>query len=82
MTDCKVVAGACKTMYCDKFHRLSDGVPLNHKCRVLSPTFLKAEIDGDLEAMTDWFEHSYPIVIHEGALSPEHLEQQNDTQVG
>jgi len=35
------------TTYCNKPHRVRDGMPVNHECRVLPHEVLKAEIDGD-----------------------------------
>ncbi len=34
-----------KTIYCGKKHRLSDGVPVGHACRILDPAYLRAERD-------------------------------------
>ncbi len=34
------------TTFCNKAHRLSDGVPLNHECHVLKPAGLRHERDG------------------------------------
>jgi hypothetical protein len=33
--------------YCGKPHRTTDGVPLAHRCRVLPPEALRAELWGD-----------------------------------
>ncbi len=35
--------------YCNKGHRLSDGKPVGHECRIIPPTALKAERAGDYE---------------------------------
>lgn len=35
--------------YCNKAHRLSDGKPVQHECRVIPPAALKAERDGDYD---------------------------------
>jgi len=32
--------------YCNKPHRTSDGVPVNHECYVLSPKALRLEREG------------------------------------
>jgi hypothetical protein len=37
------------TQYCGKPHRTADGAPIAHRCRVLPPEALRAEIDGDLK---------------------------------
>jgi hypothetical protein len=31
------------SMYCGRYHRLSDGVPVEHSCRVLHPEYLRVE---------------------------------------
>ena len=36
--------------YCGKPHRTTDGVPLAHRCCVLPPEALRAELWGDHEA--------------------------------
>lgn len=60
-----------KSCYCNHFHRLSDGVPINHKCRVLSPGFLQAEKTNDLEGMLAYFEADPEVVLHDGEASDE-----------
>jgi hypothetical protein len=37
------------TTYCNQGHRVSDGKPVNHECRILPPAALVAEINGDYE---------------------------------
>ena len=37
------------TTYCNRGHRISDGMPIGHECRVIPPAALKAEMDGDYE---------------------------------
>jgi hypothetical protein len=61
--------GCVKTLYCNKYHRLHDGVPLNHRCRILDPAFLKAESTNDLDGMLDFWESSPKIVLHPGEAS-------------
>ena len=36
-----------RTIYCGKPHRLVDGAPIGHSCRLLDPEFLTAEHDTD-----------------------------------
>jgi hypothetical protein len=35
--------------YCNRAHRLKDGRPIKHECRVIPPKALKAEMNGDIE---------------------------------
>jgi len=35
--------------YCNQAHRVDNGKPVGHGCRVLLPAALKAEIDGNIE---------------------------------
>ena len=37
------------TTYCNKGHMVSSGRPVGHECRVLLPSALQAEMDGDYE---------------------------------
>lgn len=37
------------TTYCNHGHRLSDGMPVEHECRVIPPAALKAEMEGDYQ---------------------------------
>lgn len=38
----------CST-YCNQDHRVSDGKPVEHECRIIPPLALKAEMCGDYE---------------------------------
>jgi len=53
------------TIYCGRVHRLSDGVPLAHRCRVLDPRFLRAERANEYEVATAVLE-AMPLVLHDG----------------
>ena len=33
--------------YCNFAHRVKDGKPIAHECRIIPPAALKAEMDGD-----------------------------------
>jgi len=39
-----------RTAFCGRSHRLQDGLPLPHQCRVLPAEALRAELEGDLES--------------------------------
>lgn len=51
----KIVNTTLETLYCNKPHRLSDGQPVGHRCRVLPPEILKAEQEGDIERVAEFF---------------------------
>jgi hypothetical protein len=55
-----------RTLYCDRDHRIGDGVPVGHACRVLDPAFLAAEREGDL-ALASILIEAMRIVLHPGA---------------
>lgn len=46
--DSEVTDFYCST-YCNFPHRLLDGEPIDHECRVIPPEALEAERDGDFE---------------------------------
>lgn len=54
-----------RTIYCGKPHRLSDGAPVGHACRVLEPRFLRAELDHEYACAAEILE-AMPIVLHHG----------------
>ena len=54
-----------RTLYCGKPHRKTDGVPIDHACRVLPPAFLEAERGEDYGRAADVLER-VPIVLHRG----------------
>jgi hypothetical protein len=59
--------GCCfRSGYCNKLHRLEDGIPISHKCRILNPEFLRAEKARDLETMLTVFERWESITLHDG----------------
>ena len=35
------------TTYCNKPHRLKDGMPIDHECRVIPPEALQLEMKGE-----------------------------------
>ena len=35
------------TTYCNRAHRMSDGKPIEHECRIIPPRALKLEREGD-----------------------------------
>jgi len=37
------------TTFCNRPHRLSDGKPIKHECRVIPPAALEAERSGDTD---------------------------------
>jgi hypothetical protein len=54
-----------RTIYCGKPHRVLDGAPIGHACRLLDPAYLKAEHEEDR-----WRAASIlldmPLVLHNG----------------
>jgi hypothetical protein len=54
-----------RTIYCGKPHRVLDGAPIGHACRLLDPAYLQAEHDEDRwRAASILLE--MPLVLHEG----------------
>jgi len=53
------------TLYCGESHRTSDGVPVEHSCRVLDPEYLKAERDKDYERAVELLERM-PLILLDG----------------
>ena len=43
--------GTFLTIYCGREHRLADGVPVAHRCRVLPWAAVATEVSGDIEMM-------------------------------
>jgi hypothetical protein len=56
---------AQETLYCGKRHRIADGVPVGHRCRVLPPRFLEAERHEEFGRAVDVLERA-PVVLHAG----------------
>ena len=56
------------TSYCNKQHRLSDGKPVEHECRIIPPGALKAERSGDCAAAVEILERcpACGLVVPEG----------------
>jgi len=46
--------------YCNFAHRLSDGKPIDHECRIIPPAALRAERDGDVET-ANWILRNTPV---------------------
>jgi hypothetical protein len=53
------------TIYCRRRHRIADGVPIAHSCRVLDPAFLEAERNDALGEAADVLDRM-PVVLHPG----------------
>lgn len=53
------------TSYCNNGHRLEDGVPVDHECRVLPPKALEAERQEDIDTWMKVMER-LPIKLHKG----------------
>ena len=47
----------CST-YCNQAHRVSDGKPIGHECRILPVKALHAEMEGDYETAISILLHS------------------------
>jgi hypothetical protein len=56
------------TIYCGRRHRTSDGVPVEHPCRLLDPEYLKAEHAKDYERAAEILERM-PLILHGGLSS-------------
>lgn len=56
--------------YCGKAHRLVDGEPVAHRCRVIPPEGLKAEVEGDIETYIKNLEIR-PFVLSNGVPAEE-----------
>ena len=61
------------TMYCGKHHRLSDGAPVDHSCRVLDPEYLQAERHHHYERAVAILQRM-PIDLHRGVRRQDHPE--------
>jgi hypothetical protein len=55
------------TIYCGQSHRISDGIPLEHSCRVLAPAFLAAERVKDFDRAIEILAQM-PLTMHEGLV--------------
>jgi len=54
------------TSYCNKPHRVVDGKPLKHECRVIPPTALRAEIRGEFGIAMDILAKDKPRYMRRG----------------
>lgn len=61
--DAKIVG----TSYCNRGHRLKDGVPIDHECHVLPPAALRAECGGDVSTAIEIISDAKPLRQHRGA---------------
>ena len=52
------------TIYCGRHHRISDGFPVKHSCRVLDPEYLKAEQIKDYDRASALLEQM-PLILHD-----------------
>jgi hypothetical protein len=59
------VTEVLRTIYCGEPHRMADGLPVGHACRVLDPAFLLAERDEDLSRAVTLLE-LMPLLLHPG----------------
>lgn len=57
--------GHRETIYCGKPHRLRDGAPVGHSCRLLDPAYLAAERDEDYGRAASILV-LMPLVLHDG----------------
>jgi len=46
------------TSFCNKGHRMRDGMPIDHECYVIPPTLLRLERDEAPERDDAWFKWS------------------------
>jgi hypothetical protein len=53
------------TSYCNHAHRMSDGKPIKHECRIIPPRALKLEREGDIRGAIDVLMHA-PFRHHTG----------------
>jgi hypothetical protein len=55
--------------YCNFPHRMADGKPIKHECRVIPPRALKAERDGDIAGAIDIMQRERRPRTHRGTKS-------------
>jgi hypothetical protein len=53
------------TTYCNFGHRVSDGMPVGHECRILPPAALVAEVANDIPRAIEIL-NTAPTVYHRG----------------
>lgn len=53
------------TSYCNRGHRLKDGVPVGHECRIIPASALRAEREGKVAEALEILQNSRTI-IHKG----------------
>lgn len=54
------------TSYCNQYHRLSDGKPVEHECYVIPPEALEAEREGQFHKAIELMD-SKKMARHKGA---------------
>lgn len=55
--------------YCNFPHRVSDGKPVQHECRILPIEALKAEMNGDIQTAIEILSTSNHITMPRGVKS-------------
>lgn len=56
--------------YCNMVHRVRDGKPVDHECRIIPPKALAAEIDGDIEKAIDIMQRTPAVTMRRGVRMP------------
>lgn len=57
------------TTYCNRGHRVSDGKPVKHECRIIPFAALAAEIAGDYERAIEILQESPVRMMRRGVKS-------------
>jgi len=67
------------TSYCNKGHRMRDGVPVSHECYVLPPAALEAEWAGNYERAQELLQEK-PLRRHTGARNAKEADGEERTE--
>lgn len=59
------------TTYCNKAHRVKDGKPIAHECRIIPPKALQAEMAGDIDTAIEILQASPTRMMRRGVREDE-----------
>jgi hypothetical protein len=65
-----MVSGIYCSGYCNRGHRVSDGKPVEHECRIIPPDALQAEMSGDTALACDILRSTPPKWMRRGVRAP------------
>ena len=57
------------TSYCNQAHRVKDGKPVDHECRMIPPAALQAEMDDQLDVARQMLESAPRTYMRKGVTS-------------